>query len=101
MKNLRESKGFTQKQISEKLGVTVGYISEIENGRKKIGIGKIIKLAEIYNVSVEAILRKIGYEVKMRHIVISDKEDKHLVASITDEEIILHNDYTADIEFLT
>ena len=100
MKELRESKGYTQKQIADKLGVTIGYISNIECGERKLSIQKIIQLSEIYEVFIETILRKLNYSVKSRHIAISRKTDGSLVASITDEDIVLDNDYTADIEFI-
>ena len=100
MKKLRESKGLTQKQVADALGVTVGYVSSVERGKRKLSIDKIIQLSETYGVFIETILRGLGYGAKSRHIAISQKSDGQTVASITDEDMILHSGYTADIEMI-
>jgi len=100
LKELREAKGLTQKQVADMLGVTVGYISSVECSTRKIGIDKAIQLSEIYGVFIETILRKMGYAVKSRHIVISDKSDGGVVASITDEDIVLNESYVVDVEWI-
>ena len=47
LKNLRQAKGFTQKQLAEALGVTASYISILEKGDRAISRAMQKKLAEV------------------------------------------------------
>lgn len=53
LKNLRELHGMQAKELSEKLGVNRSTISLYEHGERCPGIDKIIKLANIFGVSVD------------------------------------------------
>ena len=44
IKNLRNKKGLTQKQLSKKLGVSESFINDIELGRKIINESLMTKL---------------------------------------------------------
>jgi len=100
MKALRENKGLTQKQVAALLGVTDSYISKVETLAEIPSVEKIVLFAELYAVTTDEILRRVGIHVKKKCIAIYSKVENKLVALITGEEIDLHDDYTADIEFI-
>jgi len=58
LKQLREDKGLTQKQVGEKLDISESYYSYIEAGdrQKMMDISLARKLSSIFGVSVEQIV---------------------------------------------
>ena len=57
IREARKKVGLTQDQLSEKLDVSLAYISEIERGLKMPSMQLFIKLVEILDVSAEYLLR--------------------------------------------
>jgi transcriptional regulator with XRE-family HTH domain len=55
VKELRESKGLTQQQVADLLGVNVGHVSKMENGKRKLGPQRAIALSEIYGAFIGTI----------------------------------------------
>lgn len=53
LRNIREDRGFTQKQIAEVLETTRQYYSDYENGKRDIPIRVYIVLAKFYGVSID------------------------------------------------
>jgi len=53
IRNLRIDKGLTQKQIGEYLGISQNTYSQYEVGILKYPVDVLIKLADLYNVSVD------------------------------------------------
>lgn len=47
---IRKKKGITQKQIAEKLNITVSFYSQIENMKKRLYYDTAIKIADIFNM---------------------------------------------------
>jgi len=45
IKRIRESKRLTQAQLAQKVGVTQGYISQIEVGSRQLRVKHLIKIA--------------------------------------------------------
>jgi len=58
IKELRESAGLSQEELSARLGVKRVTLSSIENGERKITAEELKKLADIFNVSSDDILNK-------------------------------------------
>jgi len=56
IKKLREQVEISQQRLAELLGVSRPTISQIENGGRKISVDELIKLSEIFGVSVENLL---------------------------------------------
>lgn len=54
----REAAGLSQGQVAKLLGFHRPTISEMEAGRRRVSAEEIIKLAEIYGVSVEWTMSK-------------------------------------------
>jgi len=50
LKEVRKKKGFTQKQIAEKLNITVSFYSQIENMKKRLYYDTAIRIDDIFNM---------------------------------------------------
>ena len=48
----RKSLGYTQKYISEYTGLSITFISDLENGKNTIEFGKALKLADLLGLDV-------------------------------------------------
>lgn len=53
---LRKQKGWSQKELGERVGVIQGAISHIETGRKQPSLALAIRLAEELGVSLDELL---------------------------------------------
>lgn len=74
LKELRIERGFTQKEAAERIGLTRQAISGYESGKRQPGIDILMKLAEIYEVSIETILygpREHTEKQKLKRIAIA------------------------------
>ena len=60
IKERRRKLGYTQKYISDFTGFSVSFISDLENGKKTIELGKALQLANILGMDV--ILQERGNE---------------------------------------
>lgn len=58
LKAQREEHGLTQARIAEKLGISEGYYSYIENGerQKRMDITLVTKLSDIFHLSIQQIV---------------------------------------------
>lgn len=56
LKELRKEKGFTQKEISDIIGMKQQEYSRYERGQTKLNIDLVKKLSMIYNISADYIL---------------------------------------------
>lgn len=56
IKSLRESLGINQERLADLLRVSRVTISQIENGERKVSIEELIKLSEVFGVSLENLL---------------------------------------------
>jgi len=56
LKQLREDSGVKQKIVAEQLGISANYYSQIENGHRSLQVDHLLKLRDIFNVSLEVIL---------------------------------------------
>ena len=56
IKDLRERSGINQQRLAEMLNISRPAVSQIENGDRKISADELVKLAEAFHISVEALL---------------------------------------------
>ena len=61
IKFYRKEKGFTQEQLAEAMGVSVGAVSKWENGASVPELSLIMELADFFEISVDALL---GYRAQ-------------------------------------
>ncbi len=58
LRTLRKQQGLTLKELALALGFTShSYASEIETGKKRPSTEMIIKIADLFNVSVDQLVR--------------------------------------------
>ena len=56
IRSYRKSMGFTQEQLAERLGITLAAVSKWERGNSEPDLSYIMDLAEIFHVSVDALI---------------------------------------------
>ena len=61
IREYRKSLGLTQEQMAERLGITLGTVSKWERGSSEPDLGYIMDLAELFHVSVDAL---IGFSMR-------------------------------------
>jgi len=61
IKKYRKENGFTQEELAEKLGITLGTISKWERSASEPELDYIMEMAEIFHVSVDVL---IGFRMK-------------------------------------
>ena len=58
---LRGESGFSRAQLAEKLNVSVRLISYWENGQRECDFDMLIKIADLFSVSVDYLLGRKDY----------------------------------------
>ena len=61
IRSFRKGMGFTQEQLAERLGITLAAVSKWERGTSEPDLAYIMDLAEIFHVSVDAL---IGFSMR-------------------------------------
>ena len=56
IRSFRKGMGFTQEQLAERLGITLAAVSKWERGTSEPDLAYIMDLAEIFHVSVDALI---------------------------------------------
>ena len=78
LRKLREAQRWSLRQVAAKTGVSVSYITQIENGKRKAPGPEILKkLAPVYQVPVRELLKAAGYldDAKAIRAVLSEEEE--------------------------
>jgi transcriptional regulator with XRE-family HTH domain len=57
LRTLRERRGLTVRQLAAMLEITHSHIVSIETGRHKPSVKLVIKVADLFNVSTDQLLR--------------------------------------------
>ena len=91
LKDLRKSRGFTQEQLGEYVGITKSAIVNYEAGIRKIPLDLLSKLADFHAVSIDSLFER---EKTLQNVLesslskneLSDRQEQLLVGFI---EILL------------
>ena len=59
IKNLRQKMGLTQNQVADSLGVTPGYISNVENNRTAMSLRVLIYYAKLTGRSLDSLVGEL------------------------------------------
>ena len=62
VKSLRHKMGLTQNQVAESLGVTPGYISNVENNRTAMSLRILTYYARLIGCSLDALVGELDSE---------------------------------------
>ena len=57
LRRLRREKGISMKELGKKIGVAESTISQYETGKREPDFETLLKLGELFNVSVDYLLR--------------------------------------------
>lgn len=57
IKNLRKKAGYTQEQVADLLNVDRRTISNIEGGKKGCSVDMLLRLSELYGVTLDYLLK--------------------------------------------
>lgn len=68
---LRRSINMTQQELADKIGISVTFLSEIENGRKSMSVDTLVKLSKGLQVSLDTIVFGNDTENDMQKDVVS------------------------------
>ena len=52
VKNRRKQLGYTQKDMSEFLGVSISFLSDLENGKETIQLGKMMEVLSLLGMDI-------------------------------------------------
>lgn len=59
IKEIRESRGYTQEQLAEKLNLSVQHVSVIERGIKSPRLDTFIRIANILEINADYLLKDV------------------------------------------
>jgi len=62
IKKARTEKELTQEKFAEELDVSVSYISQVESGKKKFNLERIVEISKILEKPIDYFIK--GYEAK-------------------------------------
>lgn len=82
IKKLRVNMGLTQKEVAEDLGVTPGYICNVENGRTAMSLKVLMYYAKLMNLSLDSLVGMLEPSYKTTAL---DREAMELIAKLDDE----------------
>ena len=54
---LREARGWTQKELSDRAGLSVTFLSEVENGRRNVSSGILLRIADVLDTTMDYLAR--------------------------------------------
>ncbi len=77
LKELRQKRGYSQKALADKLGITQQAIYKYENLSVEPDIQTLIAIADIFNVSVDYLIGREGERI-VSQITITADEAAHL-----------------------
>lgn len=64
IKQLRERKGWTQLELSTKVGINNSVLSRIESNKRPVESQELKKFAEVFGISTDNLLGKVGDQIK-------------------------------------
>ena len=81
IRKYRKALGFTQEQLAERLGITLGTVSKWERGASEPDLGFLMDIAELFHVSVDAL---IGFSMRGND---ADEEAERIRALVKEDTI--------------
>lgn len=77
LKALRISRGLSLKEVAAKTGVSASFLSMVETGRNDMTVGRLVVMADFYEVSLGDLLPERG----MEQPIVLRRDDRQTVAS--------------------
>jgi len=79
IKNIRDSLEFSQDDVAAQLGILRQSVSQIEKGARGINSIELVKLAELFSISVDDLLKKEKAEIRETKLSNKVKKEKILL----------------------
>ena len=57
LRQARHERALTQEEVAHRAGIAVGYLSQLENGRRNPSLLLMIALCEVLNIQLEELVR--------------------------------------------
>jgi transcriptional regulator with XRE-family HTH domain len=57
IREIREARKLTQDQLAAKAGISKGFLSDVETGKRNISSANLLMIANVLNASIEYLLR--------------------------------------------
>ncbi len=64
----------TQEQLSERVNLSVRYMSDLENGKVNVTLSTLISIAKIFNVEVYMLLKDNNYSKQIQKVYKKSKK---------------------------
>ena len=96
IKKARNEKKLTQEKFAEKLDVSVSYISQVESGKKKFNLKRIIEVSKILEKPLDYFVDGYNYEKKPNSTI---EEIIELLKNMSDIKIKLSLQILKDIYY--
>ena len=108
IKELRKSENLTQKQLSEKLGITTSMIGMYETAARNPSYEILNKLSDFFNVSIDFLMGEIPFKNKkeaqhsisiavIKHLIEDQVEQCEFLELSTGLEIMMDNNFKREI----
>ena len=65
LRDFRQQRGRTLRQVASRASVALGYLSEVERGQKEASSEILASVADALDVPVSLILREVSYRLEM------------------------------------
>ncbi len=88
IQSIRKSRGLTQERLAEHLGVTVGYISQIERGVSKVNLDTLSRIAEFLDYEIDSFLT--GTVAEQSHYLENEFLMRYEKLSVQERQLVLH-----------
>lgn len=87
LRDLRQQKGQTLRQVASRASVALGYLSEVERGQKEASSEILASLADALDVPISMIMREVGDRIAVLEGIqpFPDVVPDELVASVEPE----------------
>lgn len=87
LRDLRQQKGRTLRQVASRASVALGYLSEVERGQKEASSEILAAVAEALDVPISVIMRQVGDRISVLEGIqtFPDVVPDDLVASVDAE----------------
>jgi len=72
IKRLRKQKGWAQTELAEQIRSHLSHVNRIETGKYKPSVDVLVKLADVFDVSLDALVR--DSDVDLKEVTVEDKD---------------------------
>jgi len=57
--HFRMDRQWTQREVAKRAGMSVAYLCDVENGKRRIGAERLYRIAKVFKVSMDVFFGKV------------------------------------------